>query len=137
MQHIKIMWASSEFIFWDMKTEMPINFEKLNISDRFYKKLLVWKVWYQAAYKNWLNGKNNDIYDLQNKHIIDLLEEIYLFSEENKLFVLFYWYDVDRDTEVDFVWNLCPMCSQNLIYLEGNHTSNSFICSKNWLVFPK
>ena len=134
------MWDGSDNIIWNMENEEPIPVNNLiyNILKN-YLDYNTWSCFYLKAYKEWLNGYNSNIYDLNfslNKQVIELLPSL------NKKLIkynisIYYWFDVDRDLYENFTWEVSPITKKKLTTLKNMHINNSLICEDSFMVFPR
>jgi hypothetical protein len=135
----KIMWLPEEnHIFLDIKNEKFIS-----INSKMYKYLsnyVDWKSWinvYKKKYENWLNSDDNSIYNISdevNTKIINALLEMnkHLIHEK-----IFYWFDIDRTFNENFIWKYCPISKRKLIQLPDEYPEiNSLISPEYPLIFP-
>lgn len=135
-----IMWLpDTAEIIWDMKnkTQMSSDFYLYHSLNQ-HIDLGKWTKTYTELYKDWLEADTQEIYNLQNPSIQKMLSAIQKVNtnlpQNTKLF---YWFDVDRTENEDFIWENSPIDRTKLVDLgEGFYYLNRFVDLKNYVVFP-
>ena len=135
-----VMWLPDNAeIIWEMKnkTQMSSDFYLYHALNE-YIDLEKWIKKYTELYKDWLEADVQEIYNLQNPSIQKMLYAIQKVNtnlpQNTKLF---YWYDVDRTENEDFIWENSPVDSKQLVNLGENFSYlNRLIDTKNYLVLP-
>lgn len=136
----KIMWAGSEDIFWDVIKERKIFREEKNKVLREVNNFIdiqKWIVEFEELYKEWLENDKGFIYDLNHPINKTILEAIKGINSCKNDFVLFYWYDIDRDKQPNFIWEVDPINGkEKLLEMTSYHRNNRFISLNSFLIFP-
>lgn len=135
-----VMWLpDTSEIIWDMKnkTQMSSDFYLYHALNQ-YIDLEKWIKKYAELYKDWLEADAQEIYNLQNPSIEKMLSSIQKVNanlpQNTKLF---YWFDVDRTENEDFIWENSPIDHAQLVNLgEDFYYLNHFVDLKNYLTFP-
>jgi hypothetical protein len=131
--------VKGEPLVWDCLTEtaVPVN-HSVYYNLKKYINLTDWETKYDKLYHQWLYNDDETIYNINvdiNKFMIDAIFEL---NKEKKDYVLYYWFDVDRDKSPDYTWVYCPFSGKQLITLnEQFHYNNRKISPEHPLVFPE
>lgn len=139
MNSFKVMvTGKNDSVIWDLETEINIF-----IDHRVYKSLsreidlLFWKQEYLILFNNWLITDDRSIYDINHPINMDMIKAIISTNKQNQDFILYYWFDVDRDIYPNYKWEKCPLSKDNLITLPDSfNRNNGKISPKFPLVFP-
>ena len=134
----KLMFAGNEKkIIWDMLSE-----KEISLNDKIYQDLNEeidlnkWGAKYSKLYKNWLENDDETIYDINsaiNSEAINALKN-YNKKSKNKIY---YWFDVNRDSNPDYQWKRCPLTNRPLVLVSKEyHNNNRLISEDAPLVFP-
>ena len=136
---IKVMWLpNQEELLFNMKDEIPLTIEsKLHLKLLQYIDVSKWQNEYAQKYNNWLNDDDTSIWQIENEinmRMIDSLRKINKILRHEKIF---YWFDIDRTYDDNFVWEYCPISKKELIHLGKEFPKiNSLVSPEYPLVFP-
>jgi len=141
MKFYKVMWVpNSVELVWDMEKEeeMPLGFY---IYDLLNSKMdmLSWSKKFELKYKNWLNDIDHDIYDISSTLHAEVIKTIRTINDSKLLKSndkLYYWFDVDRDTNDNYEWVKSPISKSTLQQLTSFPAINRNISEKDYMVFP-
>lgn len=136
---IKIMWLPGENdILFSMKNE-----KSLSSNSKLYEQLNncidigSWKKMYAEKYDNWLNTDDHSIYNIKDAVNAMMINALLKFNEMAGNEVIFYWFDVDRTYNENYIWEICPLSNKLLIPLDDKYPKiNSLISPDYPLVFP-
>jgi hypothetical protein len=139
-QLLKIMWVpGAESLLWNMKDE-----SQLSSQSAIYKlvegnsEIVSWASRFDQLYEQWLEGDNDVIYDVKhevNREILSILRTLNTSLSE---LAIFYWFDVDRTDNDDFVWTESPFSGKPLLDLGPDyHFLNRLVSLEDYVVFPK
>lgn len=140
MENFKVMvTVDSDNVIWNMVTEVNI-MSNHPIYDLLSKEidLLKWKEKYLVLYNSWLESDDSSIYNINHPINMDIINALIILNKKNTDLKLYYWFDVDRDINSDYVWQKCPLSEENLILLPGTFNCNNGKISPVFpLVFPR
>lgn len=136
---IKVMWLPNqkEFLFtMKFETVLPIeSFLYLYISQ--YINMEKWQNEYGYKYNDWLNNDDNSIFDIKNPVNLGMVKSLIELNMVLKFEKLFYWFDIDRTYNDDFIWEYCPVSNKKLVALGGEFSKRNSLISPDYpLVFP-
>jgi hypothetical protein len=139
MEILKVMvTVASENIILDAVTE-----ESIPLVHPVYKRLFEyvdWEKWkedYLISYQKWLYDDDEEIYDLKKPLNYTMIDAICKVNLLNNNYRLFYWFDINRDTNPNYEWTTCPLSHHPLISLgEDFHKNNRKTSSKFPLILP-
>lgn len=122
---------------WHMTDGEP--FTDSSILNKEDKQIIEeWAKWFEYEYREWLAGESKDLYNpfySLNGNMVKHLEKINARQSE---FQIFYWFDVDRSEEPDYVWICCPVSGLPLANLGSIYTqSNRLISIRHPMCFPE
>jgi len=139
MEYIKVMVAGeTDGILWDASTEHNIQKDHpayVLLNEQL--DLLKWVEDYRGLFRDWLYNDDESIYEINNPINMIMIDSLLVVNNLVKDYNIFYWFDVDRDLNPDFVWNNCPLSKAPLIALPKSfHSNNRKISPKYPLIFP-
>lgn len=134
---IKVMWVPGERIFWDIKIESPYDDMVLYFKLNNLINIENWAKEYKKAYDVWLDQDFGDIYNIKYQININMINALLRLNRTLNDKVVFFWFDVDRTFNENYVWEYCPLSGKPLIILNNEYTQiNSLISPDYPLIFP-
>ena len=136
---IKVMWIPGEDeILFDIKNGIPIPLtSKLYVYLAEHISVNKWRDLYKAKYEDWLYKDDASIYDINHKVNTTMIYAISKVNETLSGKMLLYWFDVDRTTNENFVWQECPLSQNRLLRLGANYPHINVLMSPDYpLIFP-
>jgi len=133
------MWLPDEpHILFKMKTEGFITLDSpLYQSLSTYIDLHKWKDLYKKKYNEWLNNDQNFIYHITDEVNLAMINVLISMNNDLKSKRIFYWFDIDRTFNENFIWEYCPISKKRLITLPAEYPKiNSLISPDYPIVFP-
>lgn len=140
MDNFKVMvTVGSQNVIWDMVTEINI-IPSHPIYDLLSKEIDLWK-WkeqYLILYRSWLESDDSSIHNINHPINMDIINALIILNKEIVDLNLYYWFDIDRDINSDYVWHKCPLSGDDLILLPNAFNCNNGKISPVFpLVFPR
>jgi len=140
MTFIKLMWMpEGESVMWNMQDEEPIP-ERSLVHTEISKYLDIknWRTLYALKYNSWLQSLSGEIFQINDPVNIMALEAVDKYNKmESIKDRVFYWFDIDREKNEDYQWELCPITGEKLASLGTDYPMNNRLVSwKKNMVFP-
>lgn len=139
MECLKVMiTGNDERVIWDLSKETEVESNHmafLYLSNEI--NIQEWKGKYLNLYKGWLKDNNDSIYQISSPINMDMINAIISVNLKVAEFKLYFWFDVDRDKQPDYIWKKCPLSHSDLIVLsDAYHENNRKVSPIFPLVFP-
>ncbi|MBN8786802.1 MAG: hypothetical protein J0I84_06920 [Terrimonas sp.] len=136
---IKVMWLPKQAeILFKMKDETSLPIKSALYSYILeYIDIVKWRKEYTQKYNDWLNKDDDSIYQIENGINMQMIDDLIKVNKRLRYEKIFYWFDIDRTYNDQFLWKYCPISNKELINLgNGFPKINSLISPDYPLVFP-
>ncbi|ANI89330.1 hypothetical protein A9P82_08510 [Arachidicoccus ginsenosidimutans] len=139
----KFLWLPDEQeVVRLMKTEEKASSIDIEIIIENLKKHINISTWYKEyafLYHEWLNNDINTIYDIYEDINESMISAIKKVNKEliRYQMLLFYWFDIDRTLNENWIWKEDPFSHNKLFLLDASYKEiNRKVSLENFIVFP-
>lgn len=137
---LKLMWLpESTSMIWDMQVESIVSEKAISVVPNYKSsEIASWAEWFEELYRRWLADQSNEVFNIYHKVNEQALSIVRTLNARNSRFAFFYWFDVDRSTNENFLWTTSPLSGSDLIDLGPKyHPKNRLVSLSDSIVVPR
>lgn len=137
---LKLMWLPEpKSMIWDMKDESPVGESSISVVlDSKGAEIASWAQRFEVLYRRWLADQSSEVFDVDHNVNEQALSIVRNLNARNSRFAFFYWFDVDRSTNENFLWTTSPLSGIDLIDLGPKyHPKNRLVSLSDSIVVPR